>query len=59
MIEAILGLFALLGCGLGDGEVPKGVTLEQAPQQIIRAIDSPELMGFDSLEAHRADEWFV
>ncbi|MFT5521081.1 MAG: hypothetical protein ACI9IA_001681, partial [Enterobacterales bacterium] len=28
-------------------------------QQIIRAIDSFELQGLNTLEDHNADEWFV
>jgi len=28
-------------------------------QEIIRALDSNELQGFNSLEAHDADKWFV
>jgi len=42
-----------------DVEDPSKMTLQSDTQEIIRAIDSNELQGFNSLEAHDADKWFV
>ncbi len=59
MIESLIAVLAFLGFGIGDGEEPCAMALESENLQIIRAIDSNELKGFNSLEAHDADEWFV
>ena len=59
MIEAILSLFALLGAGVGDADKPKHTYLEPSQQEIIRAIDSDALKGFDHLQSHDANRWFV
>ena len=59
MIESLIAVLAFLGFGRGDAEEPNKMALESANPQIIRAIDSNELKGFKSLEAHDADEWFV
>ena len=58
MIEAILSIFALLGFGQGDNDDPV-YGYQEPTQEIIRAIDSEALKGFDSLESHKAEEWFV
>ena len=60
MIESFISLLALLGFGIGEGEDPSASI--QAPEyqiEMIRAIDSNELKGFDHLEVQQADEWFV
>ena len=60
MIESLISLLAIFGFDGGEGEDPKYAA--QAPEQqieMIRAIDSLELKGFENLEAHTADEWFV
>ena len=59
MIESILAIMAFLGCGMGDGEEPNAITLDSTTPQIIRALDSIELQGLNTLESHTADEWFV
>ena len=60
MIETILSILAFIGFGVGDGEDPiYGYQNHQPNQEIIRAIDSEALKGFDSLESHKAEEWFV
>jgi len=59
MIEAIVALMAFFGFGIGDAEDPHKVAFQQDNQEIIRAINNNELKGFNALEAHNADEWFV
>ena len=59
MFESLITILAFLGFGIGDAEEPYAAVYESANPQIIRAIDSNELKGFNSLEAHDADEWFV
>ncbi len=59
MIEVLMALLAFFGCGRGDGELPKHTAFNSDNQQIIRAIDSNEMMEFNALEAHDADKWFV
>ena len=57
MIEAII---AFLACfGTGEAEDPKMASVEPQQIQIIRAIDSQELKGFENLQSHQAEEWFV
>ena len=59
MIESLVALLAFIGFGMGDGEEPNKTALQFDNQQIIRAIDSNELKGFNVLETHDAKEWFV
>ncbi|PCJ46600.1 MAG: hypothetical protein COA74_13370 [Gammaproteobacteria bacterium] len=59
MIESFIALMAIFGFGIGDGEKPQVKTSDFSNQQIIRAIDSFELRGLNTLEAHNAEEWFV
>ena len=60
MIESFISLLALMGFGVGDGGKPGDAHLApQYQQEMIRAIDSTELKGFDHLEVQQADEWFV
>jgi len=60
MIESLVALMAFFGFAMGpDVEDPSKMTLQSDTQEIIRAIDSNELQGFNSLEAHDADKWFV
>ncbi|MCP4271920.1 MAG: hypothetical protein GY781_08130 [Gammaproteobacteria bacterium] len=59
MIEVLMALMAFFGFGIGDGENPSHTAFNSNNQQIIRAIDSNELMEFNALEAHDADKWFV
>ena len=60
MIESLLAVLAFLGCGVvEDGERPLTSVTDSANQQIIRAIDSTEMTGFNALESHNADQWFV
>ena len=48
------------GFGMGgDAEDPYSGQLASNDQQIIRAIDSVELKGLNTLEAHNAEMWFV
>ena len=59
MIESIISLLAVC-FGLGDGA--DKVSYYQAPEQdkeMIRVLDGDALKGFDNLEIHQADEWFV
>ena len=60
MIESLISLLAIFGFDTGESGDP--AKHAQAPEQqieMIRAIDSLELKGFENLEAHTADEWFV
>lgn len=57
MIEVFVAVMAMFGIGTGDD--PAKVTMQNDDQQIIRAIDSQELSGYNNLEALNADEWFV
>ena len=60
MIESLISLLAIFGFDGGETEDPKSAAL--APQhqpEMIRAIDSLELQGFENLEVQTADEWFV
>ena len=51
---------AFLGFGIGEGDDPLHGHLDpEYSQEMIRAIDSNELKGFDQLEVQKADEWFV
>ncbi len=60
MIESLFAILAFFGFAVhGDAEDPYAKAPESANPQIIRAIDSNDLKGFDSLEAIEADEWFV
>jgi len=60
MIESLVALMAFFGFGIGgDVEDPDKMAFHTDNQQIIRAIDSNELKGFNTLEAHDADKWFV
>ena len=60
MIESFISLLALLGFGQADGEDPLHCHISPEYQiEMIRAIDSTELKGFDHLEVQQADEWFV
>ncbi len=60
MIECFISLLAFLGFGTGDGNDPlHGHHAPEYQQEMIRAIDSNELKGFDQLEVQKADEWFV
>ena len=59
MIESILALLALIGFAEGDGDIPKSVQLDNNNHEMIRAIESQELKGFENLEVHNAEEWFV
>ncbi len=59
MIELLVALWAFFGFGIGDAEDPRHVDIQLDNQQIIKAIDSNELKGFNVLEAHDAKEWFV
>ncbi|MFT5453040.1 MAG: hypothetical protein ACI9N9_002539 [Enterobacterales bacterium] len=59
MIEVFLVTMAFFGYEIGDTEKPVASVIESSDQQIIRAIDSFELQGLNTLEAHNADEWFV
>ena len=59
MIESLLAILAFLGCGMGDEDKPFTSVTDSANQQIIRAIDSTEMTGFNALESHNADQWFV
>ena len=59
MIESILAIMAFLGCGTGSIEDPNKMTFNSESPQIIRALDSIELQGLNTLESHTADEWFV
>ena len=59
MIESFLAVMAFFGYGIGSGDDPSRLASQSEPQQIIRAIDSFELQGLNTLEAHDADEWFV
>ena len=59
MIESLVALMAFFGFGVGEVEDPDRMAFQSDNQQIIRAIESNELQGFNSLEAHDADKWFV
>ncbi len=60
MIEALMALMAFFGCGKGGAEQPyTNTAFNSDNHQIIRAIDSNELMELNALEAHDADKWFV
>ena len=59
MIESFIAVMAFLGFGTGSGDDPFMMAFQTESQQIIRAIDSFELQGLKTLEAHNADEWFV
>ncbi len=60
MIEAIISLLALVGFDNGQsGDPSKYSQLPESKPEMIRAIDSVELKGFDNLEVQQADEWFV
>ena len=59
MIESILALVAFFGYGVGDNDKPDAVTFQPANHEMIRAIESQELKGFENLEVHNAEEWFV
>ena len=60
MIELLLTMAAFFGFALGDDvDVTNVQTLDTENKQIIRAIDTMELQGLNTLEAHNADEWFV
>jgi len=59
MIEFFISLLSLVGFGMGDADDPVASVMDSENQQIIRAIDSLELKGLNTLEAHDADEWFV
>ena len=59
MIESILALAAFFGLGVGDNDNPDYVQMENNTHEMIRAIDAQELKGFDNLEVHNAEEWFV
>ncbi len=60
MIELLFAILASFGFDVGgDAEDPYTKASESANLEIIRAIDSNDLKGFDSLEAIEADEWFV
>ena len=59
MIESILALFAVFGYGIGETGDPDHVQLENNNHEMIRAIESQELKGFENLEVHNAEEWFV
>ena len=59
MIESLVALMAFFGFGIGEGEDPDRMAFHSDNKQIIRAIDSNELRGFNALEAHDADKWFV
>jgi len=59
MIESFLAVMAFFGCGIGSADDPAKLAFQAEDQQIIRAIDSFELQGLKTLEAHNADEWFV
>jgi hypothetical protein len=59
MIESFIAVMAFFGYGLGDGVDTVYSAVESSDQQIIRAIDSFELQGLNTLEDHNADEWFV
>jgi len=43
----------------GDAEKPYALPVDSDNQQIIRVINSDELKGFNVLETHDANEWFV
>jgi hypothetical protein len=58
MIEAIFALLAMFGDAEGEEPCVAATKLDENTQ-IIRALDSQELKGFDNLQAHQADEWFV
>ena len=60
MIESMISLLAIFGFDGGEGDDP--AKYAQAPEhqpEMIRAIDSLELQGFENLEVQTADEWFV
>ena len=60
MIESILALFAVFGCGIGEVGDPDKVSLnDNANHEMFRAIDTQELKGFENLEVQNAEEWFV
>jgi hypothetical protein len=59
MIESFIAVMAFLGFGIGSGDDPSEMAFQTESQQIIRAIDSFELQGLNTLEDHNADEWFV
>lgn len=60
MIEFYLTIMAFCGFGMGgDAEEPYIQKVTSNNQQIIRVIDSVELKGFNNLEAHDAETWFV
>ncbi len=61
MIEALMALLAFIGFGNDGVEDPRcsKMALNSDNHQIIRAIDSNELMELNALEAHDADKWFV
>lgn len=58
MIEFFITLMAFFGFSEGEGDKPL-YTYEKPEQEMIRAIDSDALKGFDRLETHDANEWFV
>ncbi len=60
MIELLFAILTFFGFEIPeDADDPYTKAPESANPQIIRAIDSNDLKGFDSLEAIEADEWFV
>lgn len=59
MFKLYLTLTSFFGFGMGDADEPYARTVAPHNQEIIRVLDSVELQGLNSLEAHDADTWFV
>lgn len=60
MIELVISLLAICGFDTGEsGEPAKHAQASGHQPEMIRAIDGLELKGFENLESHTADEWFV
>ena len=60
MIESLISLLAIFGFDGGETDDPRQAAMApESKPEMIRAIDSLELKGFENLEAHTADEWFV